>query len=144
MKDNMAKTLRVVEPFLVLMTGDMFEYDEETNMYVSQRKEEYYENGDSHSKQIKSTFSTNFSISPEYAKDLINEGIIEEATETEQNKTPFVNIFDEIDTLLARYTEQLNDVEENSNDIPACMKIERETVLNNMITLLKHLKSLKK
>jgi hypothetical protein len=140
----MAKTLRVVEPFLVLMTGDMFEYDEETNMYVSQRKEEYYENGDSHSKQIKSTFSTNFSISPEYAKDLINEGIIEEATETEQNKTPFVNIFDEIDTLLARYTEQLNDVEENSNDIPACMKIERETVLNNMITLLKHLKSLKK
>jgi hypothetical protein len=144
MKDNMAKTLRVVEPFLVLMTGDMFEYDEETNMYVSQRKEEYYENGDSHSKQIKSTFSTNFSISPEYAKDLINEGIIEEATETEQNKTPFVNIFDEIDTLLARYTEQLNDVEENSNDLPACMKIERETVLNNMITLLKHLKSLKK
>jgi hypothetical protein len=140
----MAKTLRVVEPFLVLMTGDMFEYDEETNMYVSQRKEEYYENGDSHSKQIKSTFSTNFSISPEYAKDLINEGILEEATETEQNKTPFVNIFDEIDTLLARYTEQLNDVEENSNDIPACMKIERETVLNNMITLLKHLKSLKK
>jgi hypothetical protein len=140
----MAKTLRVVEPFLVLMTGDMFEYDEETNMYVSQRKEEYYENGDSHSKQIKSTFSTNFSISPEYAKDLINEGIIEEATETEQNKTPFVNIFDEIDTLLARYTEQLNDVEENSNDLPACMKIERETVLNNMITLLKHLKSLKK
>jgi hypothetical protein len=140
----MAKTLRVVEPFLVLMTGDMFEYDEETNMYVSQRKEEYYENGDSHSKQIKSTFSTNFSISPEYAKDLINEGIIEEATETEQNKTPFVNIFYEIDTLLARYTEQLNDVEENSNDIPACMKIERETVLNNMITLLKHLKSLKK
>jgi hypothetical protein len=113
-------------------------------MYVSQRKEEYYENGDSHSKQIKSTFSTNFSISPEYAKDLIAEGIIEEATETEQNKTPFVNIFDEIDTLLARYTEQLNDVEENSNDIPACMKIERETVLNNMITLLKHLKSLKK
>jgi hypothetical protein len=144
MKDNMAKTLRVVEPFLVLMTGDMFEYDEETNMYVSQRKEEYYENGDSHSKQIKSTFSTNFSISPEYAKDLINEGILEEATETEQNKTPFVNIFDEIDTLLARYTEQLNDVEENSNDLPACMKIERETVLNNMITLLKHLKSLKK
>jgi hypothetical protein len=140
----MAKTLRVVEPFLVLMTGDMFEYDEETNMYVSQRKEEYYEIGDSHSKQIKSTFSTNFSISPEYAKDLINEGIIEEATETEQNKTPFVNIFDEIDTLLARYTEQLNDVEENSNDIPACMKIERETVLNNMITLLKHLKRLKK
>lgn len=140
----MAKTLRVVEPFLVLMTGDMFEYDEETNMYVSQRKEEYYENGDSHSKQIKSTFSTNFSISPEYAKDLINEGILEEATETEQNKTPFVNIFDEIDTLLARYIEQLNDVEGNTNDLPACMKVERETVLNNMITLLKHLKSLKK
>lgn len=139
----MAKILRVIEPFLVMEIGDTFEYDEKTGMYVSQRREEYYENDDSALKAVKSIFSTNFQISAEYAADLIEEGCLEEATET-TDKTPFVNIFDEIDTLLNTYTTQLSNIDDDLKDIPACVKVERQTVLQNMITLLKHLKSLKK
>jgi hypothetical protein len=68
---------------------------------------------------------------------------LEEATEV-SDKTPFVNIFDEIDTLLNQYSSQLSTIEKDMKDLPACFRVERETVLQNMITLLKHLKSLKK
>lgn len=139
----MAKILRVIDPFLVMEIGDTFEYNEESGMYVYQRKEEYYENDADSIKEVKSIFSTDFQISTEYAKSLIKDGYLEEASEL-ADKTPFVNIFDEIDTLLDTYTTQLNSIDEDLKDIPACVKVERQTVLQNMITLLKHLKSLKK
>ena len=110
---------------------------------VCQRQEEYYNNDEDSIKEIKSVFSTNFQISTEYAKSLIKDGYLEEASEL-TDKTTLVNIFDEIDTLLNTYTTQLNRIDEDLKDIPACVKIERQTVLQNMITLLKHLKSLKK
>lgn len=139
----MAKILRVIDPFFGMEAGDTFEYDEKSGMYVYQRKEEYYENDDSSLKEIKSIFSTNFQISADYAKNLVEEGYLEEVTEL-TDKTPFVNIFDEIDTLLDTYTAQLSNIDTEMKDIPACIKVERQTVLQNMITLLKHLKSLKK
>ena len=139
----MAKTLRVIEPFLIVDVGDTFEYDKESNMYISQRREEYYKNDASSLKDIKSIFSSDFQISVEYAKELIEDGVLEEATELEQNQ-PFVNIFDEIDSLLKEYTNNLNTLDNDFKDLPACVKVERQTVLQNMITLLKHLKSLKK
>ena len=140
----MAKILRVIDPFLVMEIGDTFEYNEESGMYVYQRKEEYYENDADSIKEVKSIFSTDFQISTEYAKSLIKDGYLEEASELTDKTTPFVNIFDEIDTLLDTYTTQLNNIDKDLKDIPACVKIERQTVLQNMITLLKHLKSLKK
>ena len=139
----MAKTLRVIEPFLIVDAGDTFEYDEKSGMYVSQRREEYYKNDDRSLKDIKSIFSSDLQISVEYAKELVDNGILEEATEKEPVQS-FVNIFDEIDTLLAEYTSNLNTLDKDFKDLPACVKIERQTVLQNMITLLKHLKSLKK
>ena len=139
----MAKILRVIDQFLVMETGDTFEYDEESGMYVYQRREEYYENNDKKLKEVKSVFSSNFQISADYAKELVEHGFLEEVTEV-SDKTPFVNIFDEIDTLLNTYTTQLSSIDTDLKDIPACVKVERQTVLQNMITLLKHLKSLKK
>ena len=139
----MAKILRVIDPFLVMETGDTFEYDEESGMYVYQRREEYYENNDKKLKEVKSVFSSNFQISADYAKELVEHGFLEEVTEV-SDKTTFVNIFDEIDTLLNTYTTQLSSIDTDLKDIPACVKVERQTVLQNMITLLKHLKSLKK
>ena len=139
----MAKILRVIDPFLVMEIGDTFEYNEESGMYVYQRKEEYYENDADSIKEVKSIFSTDFQISTEYAKSLIKDGYLEEASELTDG-TPFINIFDEINTLLDTYTTQLNSIDEDLKDIPACVKVERQTVLQNMITLLKHLKSLKK
>ena len=139
----MAKILRVIDPFLVMETGDTFEYDEESGMYVYQRREEYYENNDKKLKEVKSVFSSNFQISADYAKELVEHGFLEEVTEV-SDKTTFVNIFDEIDTLLNTYTTQLSSIDTDLKDIPACVKVERQTVRQNMITLLKHLKSLKK
>lgn len=139
----MAKILRVIEPFLIMDLGDTFEYDNDAKMYVSKHNEEYYFNDDKNVKDIKSVYNADFQISPEYAKQLIEDGFLEEATEISE-KTSFVNIFDEIDTLLVKYSTQLANIEADMRDLPACVRVERETVLQNMITLLKHLKSLKK
>ena len=138
----MAKTLRVIEPFLIMNTGDIFEYSNEEKMYVSRHNEEFYKNDSESVNDIKSSYTSEFKISAEYAKTLVDEGYLEEATEVTDKS--FVNIFDEIDALLLRYKTGLNNIETDMAELPACVKVERQTVLTNMITLLKHLKSLKK
>lgn len=138
----MAKTLRVIEPFLIMNIGDIFEYSNEEKMYVSRHNEEFYKNDSESVNDIKSSYTSEFKISAEYAKTLVDEGYLEEATEV--NDKSFVNIFDEIDALLLKYKTGLNNIETDMAELPACVKVERQTVLTNMITLLKHLKSLKK
>jgi hypothetical protein len=139
----MAKTLRVIDPFFVMETGDLFEYSDKTKMYVSKHNEEFYVNNDETVGDVKSSYNSEFQISEEYAKTLVKEGYLEEVSESE-NGTPFVNVFDEIDTLLKQYKNGLNSLNEDTAGLPTCVKVERETVLTNMVTLLEHLKSLKK
>lgn len=140
----MTKTLRVIEPFFVMELGDMFEYSEDSKMYVSIHNEDFYNNDNNSSvDSIKSSYSSEFQISVDYAKTLIKEGYLEEVPEAEKN-TNFVNIFDEIDNLLTKYKSGLKTIEKDMAELPACVKVERQTVLTNMITLLEHLKSLKK
>lgn len=139
----MAKILRVVNPFFIMELGDMFEYSKEVNMYVSKHKESFYKTDGEDVNDVKSSYSSEFQISQEYAKSLIKEGFLEEVNENE-TKEPFVNIFDEIDLLLTTYKNGLKTIEKDMADLPVCVKVERETVLTNMITLLEHLKSLKK
>lgn len=138
----MAKKLRVINPFIVMEVGDIFEYCEETKMYVSTHKEEFFKMDDNTVNEMKSSYSSEFKISEEYAKSLIEDGYLEEVDDTE--KPTFVNIFDEIDTLLAKYKDGLNSIENDTAGLPACVKVEREVVLTNLITLLEHLKGLKK
>lgn len=138
----MAKVLRVINPFFVMELGDTFEYSNEAKMYVSKHQEEFYKADDNSINEIKSTYSSDFQISVDYAKTLIDEGYLEEVSE--KADTTFVNIFDEIDTLLTKYKTGLATIDEDMAELPACVKIERQTVLSNMITLLEHLKSLKK
>lgn len=137
----MAKILRVVEPFLVVNLGDVFEYSNEEKMYISKHNEEFYKADDTAS-DVKSSYTSEFKISVEYAKALVEEGYLEEATEVSDKS--FVNIFDEIDSLLTKYKKGLETIEQDMADLPVCVKVERQTVLTNMITLLEHLKSLKK
>lgn len=139
----MTKTLRVIEPFFVMELGDTFEYSEDSKMYVSIHNEDFYDTNNSSVESIRSSYNSQFQISPEYAKTLIKEGYLEEVGEAEQ-KACFVNIFDEIDTLLAKYKAGLKTIEKDMAELPACVRVERQTVLSNMITLLEHLKSLKK
>lgn len=139
----MTKVLRVIDPFFVMELGDTFEYSEDEKMYVSVHNEKFYSTENESVNAVTSSFNSEFKLSPEYAKTLIVEGYLEEVPE-EENKTTFVNIFDEIDNLLKKYKNGLSTIEKDTADLPACVKIERETVLTNMITLLEHLKSLKK
>ena len=138
----MAKILRVIDPFFVMETGDTFEFSEESKMYVSKHKEEFYKTDSDKIDEIRSSYNSEFQISEEYAESLIREGYLEEVED--DTKPTFVNIFDEINTLLEKYKKGLETLNEDTMDLPACVKVERETVLTNMVTLLEHLKSLKK
>lgn len=139
----MAKTLRVIDPFFVMELGDLFEYSEDSKMYVSVHNEDFYNTDGNSVDSVKSSYNSEFSISPDYAKTLIKEGYLEEVSDAEKS-TNFVNIFDEIDNLLAKYKTGLKTIEKDMAELPACVRVERQTVLTNMITLLEHLKSLKK
>ena len=138
----MTKILRVIDPFFVMELGDTFEYSDEAKMYVSKHKEEFYKMDSDKIDEVKSSYNSEFQISAEYAETLIKEGYLEEVENT--SKSNFVNIFDEINNLLEKYKKGLENLEEDTMDLPACVKVERKTVLTNMVTLLEHLKSLKK
>lgn len=137
----MKKTLRVIEPFFVMDTGDTFEYNEDTKMYVSKHSEDFYKTHKGSVDEIKSSYNSEFQISAEYADELIKEGYLEVVnTEAKQ----FVNIFDEIDNLLNKYKQEIQNIDEDMATLPSCVKVEREAVLTNLVTLLEHLKGLKK
>lgn len=136
----MTKILKVIKPFFVMEVGDTFEYDAETNQYKSVYNEEHNSSNED-SSTIVSTYNSVYTISEDYAKLLIEGGYIEEVkTENKQ----FVNIFDEIGRLIVKYSEDLNELINSTEDTPQCLKVEKETVLRNMIKLLRHLESLKK
>ena len=138
----MAKTLRVTDSFLFMEIGDTFEYNNDTQMYVLEHNEEFHKTDDADS-EVRSVYNSNFSISEDYAKELIKEGYLEEVVENPKSKN-FVNVFDEIDKLYNKYTDELNNIDEDMSTAPECLKVERVTVLNNLVKVLNHLKSLKK
>lgn len=138
--ETMANTLRVIEDFFVMEVGDTFQWDENTKMYVAERSEEFHKSDDSDS-ELRSTYSSNFAISADYAKELIADGVLEEVNPT---KKVFMNVFDEISRLQSKYTDELKNIDEDMASMPECLKVERITVLNNMLSLLEHLSGLKK
>lgn len=141
LENTMVKTLRVIEPFFVMEAGDTFEWNDDTQMYVSSHNEEFHKSSDADS-EVNSSYSSNFSISADYAQDLINEGYLEPADA--EAKKNFVNVFDEIQRLIVKYTDELDNLKEDMANMPECLKVERTTVLNNIISVLNHLNGLKK
>lgn len=141
----MAKILKVTKPFFVMEIGDTFEYDANTKQYKSVYNIEH--NGsDEKNTTVVSTYNSVYTISEEYAKMLIDNGYLEESyINTESEKpTQFVNIFNEIDKLISEYSKDLNDVDNEYKDMPECLKVEKVTVIKNLLKLLTYLKSLKK
>lgn len=134
----MTKTLNVVKPFFMMEPGDTFELSE-NGMYVSQYQSEY--TGSDDEDELKSSYTSKFEISESYAKTLINDGYL---TEVVDKKNDFVNVFDEIEKLYDKYADELDNLDEDFAHQPMCLKVEKETVLSNMIKLLDHLHSLKK
>ena len=141
----MAKILKVTKPFFVMEIGDTFEYDVNTKQYKSVYNIEH--NGsDEKNTTVVSTYNSVYTISEDYAKMLIDNGYLEESyINTESEKpTQFVNIFNEIDKLISEYSKDLNDVDNEYKDMPECLKVEKVTVIKNLLKLLTYLKSLKK
>lgn len=144
-KDNltMTKVLHVIKPFFVMDKGDKFELND-NGMYESSYKEENHESDDS-SCEVYSSYNSNYTISPTYAEMLIQDGyLMEDKTPKSTNNAPFVNVFDEIDTLLKTYEQDLENLDEDMADEPKALKVEKETVLNNLIKVLNHLKSVRR
>lgn len=122
--------------------GDVFNLDETGTKYISEHSEEFHKLKEKGEEGIMtSAYSSTFSISVEYAKQLIEEGYLEEV---DQDKKVFVNIFDEINTLIEKYTNELESIDADYKDCPECIKLEKRVVLTNLITVLTHLQGLKK
>jgi hypothetical protein len=137
----MSKILRVIDPFFVLEVGDTLTLSEDGKNYVFERNEEFHKAGDSN--ELNSTYSSNFTISVDYAKELIKEGYLEEA-EPKQKASSFVNVFDEIDNLINKYQGELLKIDVDMANQPQCLKVEKTTVLTNILSVLNHLKTLRK
>lgn len=137
----MSKVLKVVKPFFVVEAGDTFELSQDGTEYTCSYNEEHNESSDT-SNVVTSKYTSNYTISTDYAKMLIEEGYLQEVGE--KKPSSFVNVFDEISDMLGVYKEELDNIDEDMASAPACLKIERETVLSNLITALEHLNSLKK
>lgn len=137
----MTKILKVVKPFFVMEVGDTFEYEANTKQYKSVYNEEHNSSNEDNSSVV-SSYNSVYTISEDYAKMLIDNGYLVEFPS--KNDKPFVNIFDAITELTVKYKKELNDLFTTEDDIPQCLKVEKETVLRNMIKLLEHLSSLKK
>lgn len=136
----MTKILKVIKPFFVMENGDTFEYNADTDQYESVYNEEHNSSNEDNSTVV-SSYNSVYRISKEYAKMLLDNGYVEEV----DDKKRFVNIFDEIDNKLSEYNEELYTLSNGDNDdTPQCLLVEKETVLRNMIKLLKYLKGLKK
>lgn len=135
----MSRILKVIKPFFVMEVGDTFELSANGKEYVSEFNMERHES-DSEDSTVSSRYSSNYTISADYAKMLIEEGYLSEV----DKPTAFVNVFDEINNMLDTYKEDLANLDEDMANMPACMKVEKQTVLHNLITALEHLNSLKK
>ena len=136
----MMKELKVIEPFFNLEIGDKLTLTEDGKTYVftdSDSSVDKTESGDS-----KFSFSATFKIDSVYAQELIKNGYLEEV-DYKKNDT-FRNVFDEIDIMLNRYNEELDNLDRDFDDKPACLKVEKGTVLKNLIKALNHLRELKK
>lgn len=133
----MGETLKVIKAFMYLVPGDTFVRDDDGN-FTASRNDIYSRNDEDG--DFDSQFSSTFTISPDYAKALVKEGILE----GEKKTGSFRNVFDEINNLLDQYNDDMNNLDSDMKDSPECLKVEKATVLKNLIYTLNHLKNLKK
>lgn len=133
----MVKVLEVKEPIFMMDAGDRLSVSEDGKEYSYSRIDKFNDiikGGDG-----SVTSNHNVVISADFANTLIEEGYLKEVDDNN-----FVNVFTEIDNLMAKYNDQLENIDEDCAHDPACLKIEKETVLRNLVSVLDHLRSLKK
>lgn len=136
----MEKILKVIKPFYVMEVGDEFILSQNGKEYVSNYSEEYSSNDENDT--MNANYTSNFVISTEYANALVRQGYLSEVKPKVENS--YVNVFDEIDSMTNSYSKELKNLDEDCSTYPACLKLEKETVLKNLIKVLTHLKSFKR
>ena len=107
----MSNILRVIDPFFITEVGDTFTLSEDGDVYSFQKNEEFHKAGDD--SDINSSYSATFNISKDYAKQLVDDGYLEEVTQKQNSnkKGDFVNVFDEINNLIERYEKDLENID---------------------------------
>ena len=118
----------------------MFTLAEDGKTYTFQKNEEFHKAGDTG--DVNSSYSATFNISVDYALQLVKDGYLEEVNP--DKKGNFINVFDEIDNLISRYDDQLKNIDLDMASEPQCLKVEKTTVLTNILSVLNHLKTLRK
>lgn len=132
----MQKILKVIKPFYVMEKDDEFVLSQDGKEYVSNYSEQYNSNDENDT--LKANYTSNFVISAEYAQTLLENGYLEEV----KPKSTFVNVFDEIDKMIKTYELDLKNIDEDCSTYPACLKLEKETVIKNLLQTLNYLKQL--
>lgn len=138
----MTNNLIVVKPFYTLDAGDTFSLNDNGD-YVAEYSESMGNSIDDGA-DIYGSFTSQLTISKSYADELIEQGYLRREKEAKDTSSTFVNVFTEIDSLLDSYKKELANVDKTCADMPQCVKVEKTTVLNNLVTVLSHLKNLKK
>lgn len=131
----MANNLEVVKPFGVMEVGDVFELSQ-NGMYVSNN--EWSQSTDDADENVSFSIKQTCEMSEEYVNFLKKNGFLKDKDDK------FINVFDEIEKLAKQYNDELSTLDKDYENAPACMKLEKETVLMNMLKVLNHLHSLKK
>lgn len=135
----MSKILEVTKPFFVMEPGDTFESSADGNVYVSEFNMEHHE--DDENSSVMSSYSSKYTISKEYAQELVKDGYLQDK-QNDEPEAPFVNVFDEISRLAENYSKDLSEL--NRMDEHPAVAREKEVVLTNLITMLNYLNGLKR
>lgn len=135
--------LKVIKNFNQMEVGDIYQFSDKEDGYVCEvnRDDSYLDARTGSKYSAKSSYKN--VISANYAQKLIDNGYLTLLEEPKKNDD-HINVFDEIQNLLGIYLKDLSNLDETYKNQPACVKIEAETVLSNMIKVLNHLLDLKR
>lgn len=137
----MTKKIKVISPFYGLAVGDTLTLSDDNKTYVFEEHK-----GINSDTGLQSKFDLIFKISANKVKELVELGTFAYVEEDKEEKksSSFVNIFDEIDSLLEDFQVEAKKVTEEDKDKPNWLRREYSNVINSNVDLLMYLKSLKK
>lgn len=137
----MDKNLKAIKSFDQTKAGDIYQLSEDGKTYTCQVNYDnsYIDTRTGNIMQSKNSYT--HEISTEYAKKLVESGYLSAA---ENKQDEYKNVFHEMEHLRNTYIKNLENLDEDYKDQPACVKIEAETVLTNMTKVLTYLLNLKR
>lgn len=131
------KNYKVIKEFASAQKGDMFTYNEDTNLYEFSMTTE----------NDNEKCSRYMCMDEETAEEFVESGnllVIEDEDKEISAIDKLCALSDLIDTLEAQYKKDHDDIVEayNNQEIPTCVKVEADTVYFNMNQILKKVKEI--